>query len=89
MHNRCAIAENRVHTGTSHNIEVPVGRWINMYNLYQLPTGVELWTNFELQCGRPGILDLNSTVAVIGQSAPIRSECVQSVRTRLLQLRLL
>jgi hypothetical protein len=70
----CCNRWNSVHTGASHNIEVPIGRWINMYNLYQLPTGVELWTNFELQCGRAGILDLDSTVAIISQNSPIRSK---------------
>jgi hypothetical protein len=71
--------KNSVHTGSSDPIEVPVGHWINMQYLKQvLPVQLQLWTEFEQNCGRPGILDSahapERTVAVEPQSADLAGD---------------
>jgi hypothetical protein len=61
-----------VHTGSADPIEVPVGHWINLQYLTQsLPVQLQLWTEFEQQCGRPGILDTSDMIAVEPQSADL------------------
>jgi hypothetical protein len=64
-----------VHTGGADSVEVPVGHWFNLELLTQsLPVPLQLWSEFEQNCGRPGILDGFGTVTVEPQSADLAGD---------------
>jgi hypothetical protein len=71
MHNQSCS----VHTGGKGSVEVPVGRWTNLYGLQKLPAGVQLWSDFLQDCGRFGVLDVLGQTAVEPQSASIDGTC--------------
>ncbi|KAG5176424.1 hypothetical protein JKP88DRAFT_261510 [Tribonema minus] len=56
---------DKVHTGGVSNVEVLMEHWINVHKLYDLPAGFQLWREFELECGQPGVLDGNQGHVVV------------------------
>jgi hypothetical protein len=64
-----------VHTGSADSVEVPAGHWFNLeLDKQSLPVQMQLWTEFEQNCGRPGILDESGIFAVEPQSADLAGD---------------